>query len=144
MSFFGITQLGFQNYVREHSTLAKSDPVRGTRQLGFVALPPLIEKNTKERGIIAIDQTSAYGHGNLGSINELTRMKTQHIRNPQEPTALYFYPPTTGSEPGWWTKDSPIHVKRPWTQVPKKPRINSEMTRFVNTMALTNRQFTLF
>ncbi|XP_076437216.1 sperm microtubule inner protein 11-like [Babylonia areolata] len=144
MSFFGITQLGFQNYVREHSVLAKEDPPRATQQLGFVALPPIKDKNPPQRAIVPINQTSGYGPGHEGSYVELTRMRTKHLRNPTAPQSLYFYPPTTNSEPGWWTKDRPLYEKRPWTHVPRKPCINSEMTRFVDTMAMTNRQFTLY
>lgn len=144
MSFFGITQLGFQNYTREYSTLAKEEPVRGSRQLGFQALPPLKDKNPPARSIVPINQTSAYGPGHEGSYVELTRMRTKHTRKPADPQVLYYYPPTTASVPGWWNKDSPLSVKRPWTHVPRQPRINSEMTRFVDKMALTNRQFTLF
>ena len=82
MAFFGITQLGFQNYIREHSTLAKDDPERATRQLGFVALPPLKAKNPTERATVPINQTSGYGPGHEGSYVELTRMRTKHLRNP--------------------------------------------------------------
>ncbi|KAK7092557.1 sperm microtubule inner protein 11-like [Littorina saxatilis] len=144
MAFFGVTQLGFQNYIREHSVLAKEDPVRGSRQLGYLALPPLTGKTPPPRSIKPENSTARYGPGHEGSFGELTTLRTKHCRRPTDPQSLYYYPPTTAAEPGWWNKDNPIHTKRPWTHVPRRPQINSEMTRFVNIMVLTNRQFTLF
>lgn len=88
MAFFGITQLGFQNYIREHSTIAKEDPARATRQLGFVALPPLKVKNPPPRAIVPVNETSSFGPGFEGSYGELTRMRTKHIRNPAGEIAL--------------------------------------------------------
>lgn len=145
MAFFGITQLGFQHYVREHSTLSKtSEPPRSTKQLGFIALPPLKDTNAVPRSIVPISQVSGYGPGAAGSHVEFSRLRTKHCRNHTEPQKLYYRPPTTASEPGWWYKDTPLYQTRPWTYVERKPRINSEMTKFVDNMALTNRQFTLF
>ncbi|KAK7476351.1 hypothetical protein BaRGS_00032410 [Batillaria attramentaria] len=145
MAFFGITQLGFQHYLREHSVAAKtSEPPRSTHQLGFRALPPLKDKNPIQRPPIPIDQVSGYGPGNEGSYVELMRLKTKHCRNHTAPHVLYFRPPTTANEPGWFHKDRPLYQTRPWTYVERKPKINSEMSRFVDSMALTNRQFSLF
>lgn len=82
MSFFGITQLGFQNYLRENTRLAKTDPVRGSTQLGYVALPPLSDKNPPQRSILPTNNTDRYGPGPEGSHEELQRLRTKYIRNP--------------------------------------------------------------
>lgn len=83
MSFFGLTQLGYQNTIREGSARAKADPERSKTQLGFVALPPLTDKNPPRRSIVPIDQVSGYGPGPVGSHVEHTRMRTKHIRIPK-------------------------------------------------------------
>ncbi|ESO96410.1 hypothetical protein LOTGIDRAFT_231784 [Lottia gigantea] len=144
MSFFGLTQLGYQNKVREGSAPAKADPIRGNRQLGFLALPPLKNEQTKERSIVPENQTSSYGPGPNGSYVEYTRMRNKHIRNPKVTYELYRFPVTTSHRYGWFNVDQPLKVREPWTHVPRKVQINSEMTRFVNEMSLTNREFSLF
>lgn len=83
MSFFGISQLGYQNTLREATIQAKMDPVRSKTQIGFVALPPLAERNPPRRSIVPIDQVSGYGPGPQGSHVEYTRMRTKHIRSPK-------------------------------------------------------------
>lgn len=83
MSFFGLTQLGYQNTIREGSARAKADPERSKTQLGFVALPPLTDKNPPRRSIVPIDQVSGYGPGPVGSHVEHTRMRTKHVRIPK-------------------------------------------------------------
>ena len=83
MSFFGLSQLGYQNTIRESSARAKSDPLRADRQLGFVAFPPLVDKDPPKRSIVPINQVSAYGPGPQDSYVEFTRMRTKHIRTPK-------------------------------------------------------------
>ncbi|KAK6182756.1 hypothetical protein SNE40_010368 [Patella caerulea] len=144
MSFFGLTQLGYQHTIRESSVPAKADPVRGNRQLGYLALPPLKDNCAAERSIIPESQVSSYGQGPNGSYVEYTRMKNKHIRKPKSTFELYRYPATTSAQYGWFNIHKPLHAKEPWTYVPRKVQINSEMTRFVNQMSLTNRQFSLF
>lgn len=144
MSFFGISQLGYQNTLREATIQAKMDPVRSKTQIGFVALPPLAEKNPPRRSIVPIDQVSGYGPGPQGSHVEYTRMRTKHIRSPKEPFEIYRFPVQTSRQVGWWSKEEPLRRNQPWTYVPRHVHVNSEMTRFVNEMSLTNREFTLF
>ena len=86
MSFFGLTQLGYQNPVREGSARPKLDPLRSKTQLGFIALPPLADKNPPKRSIVPINQVSAYGPGPQDSYVEFTRMRTKHIRTPKGET----------------------------------------------------------
>ncbi|KAK3106412.1 hypothetical protein FSP39_019441 [Pinctada imbricata] len=144
MSFFGLTQLGYQNTIREGSAKAKMDPRRAKTQIGFVALPPLTDKNPPRRSIVPTDQVSGYGPGPDGSHVEHTRMRTKHIRIPKEPYEIYRFPLSTTQNVGWWTHKEPLKKNEPWTHVHRHVHINSEMTRFVNEMSLTNREFTLF
>ena len=83
MSFFGLSQLGYQNAIREGSARSKMDPVRSKTQLGFIALPPLADKNPPQRSIVPVNQVSAYGPGPKDSYVEFTRMRTKHIRTPK-------------------------------------------------------------
>ncbi|KAK3800476.1 hypothetical protein RRG08_051758 [Elysia crispata] len=144
MSFFGITHLGYQNTLKEVSSASQKDPVRSKTQIGFLALPPLKDKNPPVRSIVPIDQTSQYGKGPDGSFVEYTRLRRKHTRMPQDPHHLYTRPATTSHSIGWWSKDEPLKTNQPWAHVPRKVKLNSEMSRFVNEMKLTNRQFTLF
>ncbi|XP_060562732.1 sperm microtubule inner protein 11-like [Ruditapes philippinarum] len=144
MSFFGVTQLGYQNTIREGSARARLEPTRSKTQLGFIAFPPLVEKDPPRRSIVPIDQVSAYGPGPKDSYVEFTRMRTKHIRTPKEPPQLYNYPLTTSQGCGWWTQHEPLKKNMSWAYVPRHVKLNSEMTRFVDNMALTNREFTLF
>ena len=59
------------------------DPVRSKTQLGFIALPPLADKNPPQRSIVPVNQVSAYGPGPKDSYVEFTRMRTKHIRTPK-------------------------------------------------------------
>ncbi|XP_046565116.1 LOW QUALITY PROTEIN: testis-expressed protein 49-like [Haliotis rubra] len=144
MAFFGLSQLGYQNTIRESSVQSKLDPQRSKTQLGFRALPPLTEKNPGRRSIVPINQVSSYAPGPQGSYVEFTRMRTKHIRNPKGPHDIYRFPVTTSIQTGWHVLPRPLTAREPWTYTPHHAHVNSEMTRFVNTMALTNREFTLF
>ncbi|XP_005099551.1 testis-expressed protein 49 [Aplysia californica] len=144
MSFFGLTHLGYQNSIKEVSVPARQDPIRSKTQIGFLALPPLKDRNPPPRSIVPIDQLSQYGKGPDGSFVEYTRLRTKHTRNPDSPHTLYNRPMTTSHNVGWWTKDEPLRENQPWAHVPRRVKLHSEMSRFVDEMKLTNRQFTLF
>ena len=83
MAFFGISHLGYQNAIRESSARSQMDPQRSKTQLGFIAFPPLADKNPPKRSIVPINQVSAYGPGPKDSYVEFTRMRTKHIRTPK-------------------------------------------------------------
>ncbi|XP_064594968.1 sperm microtubule inner protein 11-like [Liolophura sinensis] len=142
MAFFGLTHLGHQNILREATIEAKLQ--RGHTTLGFTALPPLTASNTRQRSIVPINQTSGYGPGHQGSYVEYTKMRTKHIRNHTDPMSIYRYPLTTSQNYGWLRMDRSLREKLPWTHVARYPQVNSEMTRFVDEMATTNREFRLF
>jgi len=144
MAFFGLTHLGYQNSIKEVSKPALQDPVRARTQIGFRALPPLVDRNAPVRSIVPINQTSQYGKGPDGSHVEYSRLRMKHTRIPNSPQQMYSRPMTTSHQVGWWTTDQPLKVGQPWAHVPRKVKLHSEMSRFVDEMKLTNRQFTLF
>ncbi|XP_069826215.1 sperm microtubule inner protein 11 isoform X2 [Dendropsophus ebraccatus] len=68
----------------------------------------------------------------------------QQLRTPKQTQKM---PLTTGQHYGWWlpqdSKEKPENVY-PWIQSARYPMINSPMTRFVDQMAITNKEFRLF
>jgi len=149
MAFFGFTQLGYQDAIREHMI----DPVQTPqyvfrsgiyREPSKINLPPIDPKDKPQASIVPIDQLSGYGAGHQGSHVEFTRLRKKHIRNPKETTDTYRWPPVTSGEVARWRKDEPLREKEPWAYVKRHVHLNSEMTRFVDEMSLTNREFSLF
>lgn len=147
MAFFGLTQLGYQDTIREHARNADLTPQyiyrSGLYRDPNVKLPP-IKKDLPQASIVPIDQVSGYGPGHQGSYVEYTRMKKKHIRNPFEIQDTYRRPVVTSAEIAQWRKDEPLRQKEPWTHVKRHIHVDSEMTRFVKEMSLTNREFSLF
>merc|ERR1712121_36129 len=149
MAFFGLTQLGYQDSIREHVQDPQFSPQNHYRSGIFrdksVKLPPIKSNaDLPEASIVPIDQVSGYGPGPQGSYEELTRKKTKHIRNPNGPKSFYRIGPTTSHEIAKWRVHEPLREKQPWAYVPRHGHGNSEMTRFVDQMSLTNREFSLF
>ena len=92
MAFFGITQLGYQNTIREHTKEPMITPQHVFHSGMYrdpsweTKLPP-IEKSKERPSVVPVDQVSGYGAGPQGSHTEFTRMKTKNIRGPKgEPT----------------------------------------------------------
>ena len=88
MAFFGLTQLGYQDTIREHvkdPSLTPQHIFRSglNRQEPKIILPPIDPKALPQAPIVPIDQVSGYGPGPLGSYGEFTRHRTKHIRNPK-------------------------------------------------------------
>ncbi|KAI0233493.1 hypothetical protein LSAT2_016245 [Lamellibrachia satsuma] len=150
MAFFNLTHLGYRNAIYEHV----KDPVDTPHHIYHsglyrtpeqIRLPPINRKEgLPEASLLPTDQTSGFGPGPAGSHEEYMRQRTKHIRNPAEPKDQYIYPVTTAQEIALWRKDEPIQQKEPWTKCYRYVLVASEMTKFVDEMALTNRQFSLF
>ena len=85
MAFFGLTQIGYQDTIREHvrhpefspQHLYRSGEYRTPESAKF--LPP-IKNGISMPLIIPTDQLSSYGPGAQGSHIEFTRQRTKHIR----------------------------------------------------------------
>ncbi len=87
MAFFGLTQLGYQDTIREHVKEPEFSPQNLYRSGEYrdpnaVKLPP-IKTDLPQPSIVPIDQVSGYGPGPQGSYVEYTRQQTKHIRNPK-------------------------------------------------------------
>lgn len=150
MAFFGLTQLGYQDAIREHMRDPPKTPQHTYRSGEYrnasnkVNLPPIENKKPAQASVIPTDQLSGYGAGHQGSHVEFVRLRKKHIRNPTDNAQTYRWPPVTSGQVGIWRKDEPLKQNEPWTYVPRHVHMNSEMTRFVNQMSLTNREFSLF
>ncbi|ELT99845.1 hypothetical protein CAPTEDRAFT_226928 [Capitella teleta] len=164
MSFFGLTQLGYQDTIREHLKEPELTPQyiyrSGLYRDKSVTLPP-IKKDLPQASIVPIDQLSGYGPGHRGSHNELVRMQMKHIRNPKASLItklkavwhlsshssiqdIYRRPVISSAEVAKWRKDEPLKEREPWSTVKRHIKVDSEMTRFVKEMHLTNREFSLY
>lgn len=89
-------------------------------------------------------EPSSWHNGSHVAYKDLIR---KHRRNPNGPTDLYLSPMTTQQDYGWWAKDqSPQNSgnMKTWTHTDKHPLVNSEMTRFVDEMSLTDKEFSLY
>ena len=119
MAFFNLTQLGVTNTVR-HSL--KETPQTDTGGIRTTATP----------------KTSSQSQG---SHAVYTQRLTKHQRPSHAPNEIYRKPVTSSQEHGWWIQGD---RNLAWTKGERHVRINSEMTRFVDEMALTDRHFSLF
>ena len=90
--------------------------------------------------------------GNDGSYTKLITIQKKHIRHEKNPNELYDIPLTDNQKYGWHQPENTTdkngneqkQTKRPWYQCDRAGRKNSPMTKFVDDMALTNREFSLF
>lgn len=75
MTFFGVTQLGYQNQIREY--------IRNPTDHSKTYLPPVPGSKPKAQpSVLPVDQLSGYGAGPEGSYKELRRLEIKHIRCP--------------------------------------------------------------
>ena len=84
MAFFGITYLGTQNYLKDISVNSQKDSLRSTRELGYLALPPLPTKYRETcKAHIPRKMEFSYGLGHQNSLVEMKRLATKHIKCPE-------------------------------------------------------------
>ncbi|XP_031659549.1 testis-expressed protein 49-like isoform X2 [Oncorhynchus kisutch] len=129
MAFFGITNLGYQNPIGDHMLLSpRSSASPGDE----------------------VDSRSWAKQSGLPSI-QVQRGPPQCTDTPfspdihQAPNQLYSVPLTDSQQCGWWMSNGGQgKMHEPWTQVRRFPRKNSEMTKFVKEMSMTDREFSLF
>ncbi|XP_069614432.1 sperm microtubule inner protein 11 [Ranitomeya imitator] len=126
MAFLGLTGLGYQAPLR--AAQAAGGDTAGENVKNGIKLPPLVP-------------TSLYI--SYGKYRDTVR-RHQHLRTPKQTQKI---PLTTGQQYGWWLprdpKEKPENLY-PWIQCTRYPMINSPMTRFVDQMAVTNKEFHLF
>ncbi|XP_071941371.1 sperm microtubule inner protein 11-like [Antedon mediterranea] len=149
MSFFNVTALGYQDPIRAQAINPNPEYsyslVHKIPDNSYVSfrpptsrLPPInMDQHNK------VVQPGDYSE-HKGSYVEYTRRLTKHTRTQNAPNDLYRNPLTSAQGHGWWDKKDNIEKREPWTHVPRHRHVNSEMTSFVNEMAITNREFSLF
>ncbi|XP_024230973.1 testis-expressed protein 49 isoform X2 [Oncorhynchus tshawytscha] len=89
-----------------------------------------------------------FGITNLGYQNPIGDKMLVNPRasaSHRAPNQLYSVPLTDSQQYGWWMPNGgQQNTQERWTQVRRFPRKNSEMTKFVKEMSMTDREFSLF
>ncbi|KAM6976507.1 sperm microtubule inner protein 11 [Aplochiton taeniatus] len=166
MAFFGITNLGYQNPIGNKMLvnpkasdfqvpyrLKDCDPktsfhtenaadLRGLSKQS--RLPPV---NVPNEPLKCTDTCSVYNqpppcsrdihHGSYERYLEMRR----RAQTPRAPNQLYLMPLTDSQQYGWLLLNK---KQESWTKVKRFPHRNSEMTKFVEDMSMTDREFSLF
>ncbi|XP_071489932.1 sperm microtubule inner protein 11-like [Diadema antillarum] len=150
MSFFNLTELGYQYPIR--AQVKEPNPVytynlsHRIPEGSYVSfrpetskLPP-IDMHKYNNVIEPVDHPEHHG-----SYVKYTERLHKHTRCAKGPLDLYRNPVTTAQIPGsWYHKEIPLKQREPWTHVPRHIHVSSEMTKFVKEMSQTNREFSLF
>ncbi|KAM9319958.1 LOW QUALITY PROTEIN: sperm microtubule inner protein 11 [Gastrophryne carolinensis] len=128
MAFFGLTHLGYQAPLR--AARVQGEPGEAAEDNG--------SKSTKLPALVP--QNPYVSHRRY---QEIVR-RHQELKVPKESQRM---PLTTGQNYGWWLpQDSRAAPESayPWIETARYPMINSPMTRFVDQMSVTNKEFRLF
>ncbi|XP_014675535.1 PREDICTED: uncharacterized protein LOC106815578 [Priapulus caudatus] len=142
MALFNLTQLGFQNYIQAtkyevepaHQNYEQKDDKKGNGN------NPPAEPDVNHSHMAGKEVDLA-----CGSHRRYKVILQKHKRNQKAPNEIYRTPVTSSQTYGWWSKTENIRDSEQWTRVSSSyPRVNSEVTKFVDKMSLTNRDFTLF
>ncbi|XP_046846391.1 testis-expressed protein 49-like [Xenia sp. Carnegie-2017] len=130
MSFFNLTELGADNIVRASVT---DQSLESRNNSASKEGTPVSSK---------FDETVLPNSLANGSHKKYTALLQKHQRSPIGPNEIYVKPVTTNMKYGWWMKDGV--GRESWTKTERHSCVHSEMTRFVDEMSLTNREFSLF
>ena len=143
MAFFNLTHLGVQHTIKE--SMKNLPPSSfNERQIDGKSVNESLDRaySPQQR-----TQTTATGQRNIseaqGSHLKYTQRLTKHQRSSLAPNEIYRKPVTTSQDHGWWIQDGSPHTL-PWARAESHKRVNSEMSRFVDEMKLTNKHFSLF
>ncbi|CAF0723727.1 unnamed protein product [Adineta steineri] len=146
MSFFNLTFMGYDNRFKSMKHLEPTSTAHGTTEIRKVPVSgqakSAIEKQLA-REITGNLQSREWSTPAASNLNYHT-LRTMHVRGDQRPNQITRRPLTAAQEVGWWTKDEPLKTREPWTQEKRHVHAQSEMTRFVDDMTLTDRYFRLF
>ncbi|XP_077967180.1 sperm microtubule inner protein 11-like [Styela clava] len=147
MSFFGLTGLGYQDSIKSR-LYEKPDTPPSTGLSDFqskpLRLPPIPHTGR------VVDHYNNYTNpekGNERSYSKHITLLKKHVRSRYSPNELYRIPLSDANNSGWLIPNDGqtlLHDKFSWAHTPRFVHVNSEMTRFVDEMALTNREFSLF
>ncbi|XP_065061782.1 sperm microtubule inner protein 11-like [Rhopilema esculentum] len=147
MAFFNLTKLGVQNSIKD--SLQESTQGAETSR-SFVNGASRDGLDSRQYYTAShFQQTSPASRSNSeskGSHLIYTQRLTKHQRPSMAPNEIYRKPITSSQDHGWWIEEGQKDTLKNlgWARVERHARINSEMTRFVDEMTLTNKHFSLF
>merc|ERR1712159_873601 len=145
---FGITGQGFQNPISDHKIKNQEEEEnKEDKRTPDITDPDFAD--TLPLSVTDCFNDQIYSNkGNDGSYTKLTTIQKKHIRHPKNPNELYDIPLTDNQKYGWHqpkeAEKPSADGKLPWYKTDRMGRKNSPMTKFVDDMALTNREFSLF
>ncbi|CAJ1084816.1 testis-expressed protein 49-like [Xyrichtys novacula] len=146
MAFFGLTNLGYQYPLGDKMLVNPrgaflSQGVETNNKRGLV-----LSHQEKQEPMRCTETCTSYHqptpmssdvhHGSHERYKEMVR----RVQTPRSPNQLYIMPLTESQQYGWMLSES----SEPWAKVKRFPRKNSEMTKFVKEMSLTDPHFSLF
>ncbi|KAL1518332.1 hypothetical protein ABEB36_001971 [Hypothenemus hampei] len=137
MEFFGLTQYGFSNPVKDMIREDYKEPKSPNHQIN--STKSFSEKIRELDCYIGTADGYAYG-----SNDRLNRMRRKYLWKPIGPNDIYKYPGTNSMNYGWWNYDSSLNPEENWF----RPRITysittSEMSRFINNCLSIDKYFKL-
>ncbi|KAM9750955.1 sperm microtubule inner protein 11 [Menidia menidia] len=142
MAFFGLTDLGYQNPIGDK--MITDGRGASLRPDGSVKaeVPVSLQRLQGPPGFTdaSIVQPLPYSTDIHKGSHCRYREMLKRASAPRSPNQLYIMPLTDNQQYGW----SVSKIPEPWTQVKRFPRKNSEMSKFVNDMSMTDREFSLF
>lgn len=138
MAFFGLTYLGYQRPIGD-KMLSSAQIIPDVRDVSVLkreqhGLPPINMKI----GLTCADPSGGY---RLIPNQYHKQIIRQVHKSPKE---VYRVPLTDNQQYGWWVPTGGPKNQEPWTRIQRFPHINSEMTKFINEMTMTNSDFSLF
>ena len=152
MAQFGVTGQGYQDSIKGHLIQPEQKQQSEQDNKRIESSSNNNKKlNLPYEGISGCFNESIYTvQGNEGSYSKLTTIRYKHIRDNKNPNQIYDTPMTDNQNYGWYvtetkngkaTKES---ENLSWAKSEHHGHSNSQMTKFVDDMALTNREFSLY
>ncbi|XP_034649110.1 testis-expressed protein 49 [Trachemys scripta elegans] len=137
MAFFGLTFLGYQEPFRERTLALEKPDTTGPKPLKGGLFHPKLPPIGPGRFDGTVHQGSYTRYREAVKQNQLQR----------SPNQVFRVPVTCAQDCSWWLPRDPMvraEEATPWMTVPRHPLIRSPMTRFVDSMGLSNPHFSLF
>ncbi|UJR37790.1 hypothetical protein I4U23_030481 [Adineta vaga] len=146
MSFFNLTLMGYDDRFKSMKRLEPIGTNASSTELRKVPTggqaKSALEKQLA-REMTGDLQSREWTTPAVSNLNYHT-LRTMHVRGEQSPHHATRRPMTAAQDIGWWNKDEPLKTREPWTHVKRHVHAQSEMTKFVDDMVLTDRFFRLF
>lgn len=140
MEWFGITQYGFQDPIKD---MMRPDYIEPTK-------PEVLDVenyNGPKRFAELVTELDVYlGHCDgyaYKSYDRLIRMRKKGMFKPVGPYDMYKYPGTRAMIFGWFIEDEALKNETWFKPITTNPKPSSEMSRFVNHALKSNKFFKL-